>query len=164
MYFVAPVNLPSGVEVRDIRLYYYDNHANSIALIFFRVNIDSLSVENLGSCGSTTPGYQNVGFDPDIKFDNKHPYSLEIAMPTNDSSLAFLGVRIKYRRMISPAPSTATFPDVPVGYTFHQHIEALAASGITTGFSDGTFKPKEYVTREQMAAFLARALGLHHPD
>ena len=46
-------------------------------------------------------------------------------------------------------------------YWAFQHIEALAASKITTGFPDGTFRPTELVTRAQMATFLVRALGLH---
>ena len=56
-----------------------------------------------------------------------------------------------------------TFPDVAPGYWAFQAIEALAAAGITTGFPDGEFKPTNPVTRAQMATFLARALGLHHP-
>jgi len=43
-------------------------------------------------------------------------------------------------------------------------MEALAASGITVGYSDGTFRPTNPVTRAQMATFLARALGLHWPE
>lgn len=37
-------------------------------------------------------------------------------------------------------------------------IEAIYAAGITKGCGDGKFCPKDPVTREQMAAFLARAL------
>ncbi|MTV26051.1 hypothetical protein FTX61_11615 [Nitriliruptoraceae bacterium ZYF776] len=39
-------------------------------------------------------------------------------------------------------------------------IDAVAAADITVGFSDGTFRPGDRVTRGQMATFLARALGL----
>ena len=43
----------------------------------------------------------------------------------------------------------------------HQNdINRLAASGITGGCGDGRFCPRETVTREQMASFLARGLGL----
>jgi len=46
---------------------------------------------------------------------------------------------------------------------FEADIEALATAGITTGCnppSNTKFCPDDYVTREQMAAFLARALDL----
>jgi hypothetical protein len=53
------------------------------------------------------------------------------------------------------------FTDVPTGSTFHADIEAIADAGVTLGCSPTTYCPKEFVTREQMAAFLNRlgALG-----
>ncbi len=49
------------------------------------------------------------------------------------------------------------------GSVFAADIEALAASGITKGCNppvNDRFCPADFVTREQMATFLARALGL----
>jgi hypothetical protein len=49
------------------------------------------------------------------------------------------------------------------GSKFESDIEAIAAAGITTGCnppSNTSFCPDDYVTRGQMAAFLARALDL----
>jgi len=57
-------------------------------------------------------------------------------------------------------PTTPTFSDVPLDHQFYDEIELLAASGITGGFTDGTFRPSASVTRMAMAAFLARALDL----
>ena len=53
--------------------------------------------------------------------------------------------------------------DVAPGFWAFQQIEALTAAGITTGFPDGTYRPFDPVTRAQMAAFLARALGMEWP-
>jgi hypothetical protein len=39
-------------------------------------------------------------------------------------------------------------------------INAMAGAGITTGCGPRLFCPKQYVSREEMASFLARALGL----
>jgi subtilisin family serine protease len=53
-----------------------------------------------------------------------------------------------------------------VGFTdigdsqFQADIDWLAAAGITLGCSDTLFCPRHVVTREQMASFLARAIGL----
>ena len=41
-----------------------------------------------------------------------------------------------------------------------RNIEALAASGITSGCGGTSYCPDNPVTRGQMAAFLVRALGL----
>ncbi len=47
---------------------------------------------------------------------------------------------------------------------FEADIEWLAATGITKGCGDGVFCPEDRVTRQQMAAFLTRALDLPmHP-
>ena len=78
-----------------------------------------------------------------------------------DNTTSFNGVRLKWKRQVSPAPGTATFGDVPTTHLFFQYVEALAASGITSGCGGGNFCPDAAVTRGQMAVFLAKALGLH---
>ena len=52
------------------------------------------------------------------------------------------------------------FTDVPTDHPFFTEIGALAESGITTGYDDGTFRPTANVTRMAMAAFLTRGLEL----
>ena len=49
------------------------------------------------------------------------------------------------------------FGDVDPSNTFYNNIVNMANSGITSGCGGGNFCPKDYVTREQMAAFLNRA-------
>ena len=62
---------------------------------------------------------------------------------------------------LAPAPS-AGFLDVVPGSVHAANIDSLAAAGITLGCSpDGSlFCPGDPVTREQMASFLVRGLGL----
>jgi hypothetical protein len=50
---------------------------------------------------------------------------------------------------------------VPTSHLYFAVIEALAASGITSGCGPGLYCPNGNVTRGEMAAFLARAPGLH---
>jgi hypothetical protein len=57
----------------------------------------------------------------------------------------------------------AQFLDVPVGAAFYEEIGKLSAVGVTQGCSAGTYCPDSSVTREQMAAFLSRALGAFNP-
>jgi len=52
-----------------------------------------------------------------------------------------------------------TFPDV-VGTTHEPGVRAVAGAGIATGDRSGNFRPGEWLSRAQMAAFLARAEGL----
>ena len=48
------------------------------------------------------------------------------------------------------------FPDVPDSNQFHDDIAWLFDNGITQGQDNGTFGPKDPVTRQAMAAFLHR--------
>jgi hypothetical protein len=58
-------------------------------------------------------------------------------------------------------PDPSPFPDVSASSTFCRNIAQLVNLGITKGCGVGTYCPGDNVTREQMAAFLARAfLGI----
>jgi hypothetical protein len=48
------------------------------------------------------------------------------------------------------------FGDVPDSNIYHNDIDALADSGVTSGCGGGNFCPSAFVTREQMAAFMNR--------
>ena len=66
-------------------------------------------------------------------------------------------VTILYRVQGQPAVTTSgSFTDVAAGRYYTEAVEWAAANNIVKGFTDGTFKPDEPVTREQLAAFLAR--------
>jgi acyl-CoA thioesterase-1 len=76
-----------------------------------------------------------------------------LAPVNRDAMAAFL-----YRYNGKPAvPSTApTFPDVTSSNLFFNEIRWLAATAITTGYPDGTFKPRQLIRRDAMAAFVYR--------
>lgn len=50
------------------------------------------------------------------------------------------------------------FRDVPYGTTSSAYIGAATKAGIITGFKDGTFKPNNLITREQMAIMMIRVM------
>ena len=58
----------------------------------------------------------------------------------------------------------AGFEDVASGSTHEANINALAASEVTLGCSEGRFCPGRATTRAQMATFLTRALATQTPD
>ena len=57
---------------------------------------------------------------------------------------------------VTPAAAASAFDDVPEGQFYTDAVAWLADAGITTGTSDTTFSPDDFVTRGQMAAFLER--------
>lgn len=71
-----------------------------------------------------------------------------------DAMAAFL-----YRLAGSPAynaPRTSPFKDVSTNNQYYKEISWLNSTGISTGWSDGTFRPYEPIKRDAMAAFLYR--------
>lgn len=53
---------------------------------------------------------------------------------------------------------TSSFSDVPSTDPYESYIESIYNNGITTGCGNGDYCPLENVTRDQMAAFIIRAL------
>jgi len=62
-----------------------------------------------------------------------------------------------------PTPGSQRFTDVPPSNPFYAFIEEMAVRGITLGCGGGNYCPSALVTREQMAAFIIRAIGLSNP-
>ena len=62
-----------------------------------------------------------------------------------------------------PTPPDQRFADVPPSNPFYNFIDALAVRQVTLGCGGGNYCPTDPVLREQMAAFLIRALGEFNP-
>lgn len=73
---------------------------------------------------------------------------------SREAVAAFL-YRFEGRPSFTP-PAKSPFTDVTRSSQFYKEVTWLARSGITTGYADGTFKPKNSVSREAIAAFLHR--------
>jgi hypothetical protein len=173
--FVAPVLLPTGSRIRYLDLYYRDVTAFAV-----RASLHAFSGGGFNTGDPTdtelafvtTVGEPGFGYAAsqvfDYLVDNDVAYSatgaqLEVQVTIDAFADAFKGVDIWWQREVSPAPLTATFNDVPTDHPFFEFVEALAASGITAGCSASPplFCPDAPLTRKQMAAFLAKALGLY---
>ncbi len=167
-YLAASVSVPGGVMIDmlsvnicaatgDLTIALYDGNWGGQPIVL---------INSLTTSASGCALYSNY-FPPGTLYQNPHMHPLYLVIhwegPT-DGSLKFNSAFVGYRRVVSPAPATATFNDVPTSDPFFQFIEALAASGITAGCGNGNFCPNAPLTRGQMAVFLAKALGLHWPD
>lgn len=84
------------------------------------------------------------------------------AAPISREQMAVFLLRARYGSDFVPPPATGVFADVPAGYWAAPWIEKLAADGITGGCSatPKAYCPRNTVTREQMAVFLARTFEL----
>jgi hypothetical protein len=65
---------------------------------------------------------------------------------------------------VTPVPTCGiTYSDVPQGSTFYVYITCLACDGVIGGYSDGTFRPGNNVTRGQLSKIVANAAGFTEP-
>ncbi len=87
-------------------------------------------------------------------------YYVRASLP-GDSFLRLGAVQITWARRVSLQPLTPSFADEPADDPAFRYVEALAASGITSGCGGGNFCPEAQLKRRQMAVFLVKALGLH---
>jgi N-acetylneuraminic acid mutarotase len=56
-------------------------------------------------------------------------------------------------------PCAINFSDVPADNTFYSFVRCLACRGIISGYTDGTFRPNNDITRGQIAKIVSNAAG-----
>jgi hypothetical protein len=64
----------------------------------------------------------------------------------------------------TPTSCLLEFTDVPQGSTFYSFIRCLACHGIINGYSDGTFRPNNNVTRGQLSKIVSNSAGFSDPQ
>ncbi|WP_203245836.1 DUF4855 domain-containing protein [Sporosarcina beigongshangi] len=70
---------------------------------------------------------------------------------TRDEMSRMLAIAYSYE-----GKNTSNFKDVTQSNPYYKYIDAIAMYEVTTGYNDGTFRPKDKVTRAQFSAFLSR--------
>jgi uncharacterized delta-60 repeat protein len=64
---------------------------------------------------------------------------------------------------VTPTSCPIQFSDVPSGSTFYDYVRCLACREIISGYSDGTFRPGNPVTRGQLAKIVSNSAGYSEP-
>ena len=84
--------------------------------------------------------------------------------PGNDCTRAQM-LTFMWRLAGSPTPKSKTcqFSDVKEGEYYYKPVLWAVENGITTGYDDGTFRPKTVCTRAQTVTFLWRMAGKPSP-
>jgi hypothetical protein len=172
-FFLAPVELPAGAHVTQMECSFEDlSGTNNLTVGLNKIVYDPIGgvrslvpITSVSSSGTIGLQDISVSLDETVLYrdgtDRVYWY-LSADMPP-DTNVRLSGCRFTWNRQVSPPPGQATFGDVATNHQFFQYIEALAASGITAGCGNNNYCPNNPVTRGQMAAFLAKALGLHWP-
>jgi hypothetical protein len=177
--FTHELTLPPGALIQTVTAYVGDtNAAQDVTLrmcILFAtsgtgtsqdLNCDGgIGVPAVSTTG--TPGSTALVMNVNRTYNNlqagsEFTHIILVHLGAADSTTKLHSVRVQWKRQVSPAPATATFPnDVPTTHPLFRFVEAMAASGVTGGCGTGAYCPDAPITRGQMAVFLAAALGLH---
>jgi hypothetical protein len=164
--FTASPSLPSGALITSIELDYCDtNGSNHVLGAIVGCDYKGLNCVELGSlltspsdgCNSIQEDVSSAGWTVDNYLNR---LSVVVETQSGDFTNRFSGVIIYYQLQVSPAPTTATFVDVPTTSPIFRFVEALHSSGITAGCDATHYCPSASLTRGQMAVYLATALGL----
>jgi subtilisin-like proprotein convertase family protein len=119
-----------------------------------------INVTSSGSCnwtaGSNAPAWITVGGGG----SGSGSVSFSVAAHTNTTNRSGT---ITVAGQTFTVLQGAQFLDVPIGASFYTEIGKLSARGITLGCGSGNYCPDSNVTREQMAIFIERALGVFTP-
>ncbi len=95
-------------------------------------------------------GYADGRYHPDWKVTRAQMavfIARTIATPTGEAGVAAYD-----------APTSPAFRDVPPDFWAYKHIEFLNEQHVVTGYDDGLYRPAAYVARDQMAAYISRAV------
>lgn len=82
------------------------------------------------------------------------------ATVTRAQMASFVNRAYSYINGAPLGPAASGFPDVATGSAQATDIDDVAGAGIAVGYADGTFRPSQPVTREEVASFLARVLDV----
>jgi hypothetical protein len=169
--FIAGINLPAGIAIEEIELDNCDNQpAGDLTLSLYESYGDHLFTNIADVTSTNSAGCKRNVFTLAAPYNhvvNQGRYlSLFVVQSMIDPTLKFRGAVVSFRRLVSPAPATASFTDVPTTDPAFRFVEALLSAGITGGCSANPplYCPDNPLTRRQMAVFLSIALGLHWPN
>ena len=87
------------------------------------------------------------------------PPNTVTATPTAQSASPTASPHITIVPTSTLTPCTISFSDVPSDSTFYTWITCLACRNIISGYSDGTFRPGNDITRGQIAKIVSNAAG-----
>jgi hypothetical protein len=172
--YFAQLDLPGGALITGIECHVRDNVANDVLVTLQRywhevppgTNTPSgVIVTQASSTGTTL--YQQIStpnIAETVRYTEGNRRNLYYLSADIASDTGLRGCRVRWLRTVSPGPATATFSDVPTTDGRFKFVEALVASGLTSGCGGGLFCPDTAVTRGQLAVFLAGALGMHFPQ
>jgi uncharacterized repeat protein (TIGR01451 family) len=144
----AIIYFPSVPEVTPTNIV-----VNWLASLFPDVPRDHWAYDEIMACvdAGVVAGYPDGSYQPGFDVTRAQMavfIARAIATPTGEEGV-----------QAWEAPETPTFPDVADYSWCYKHVEMLYDKGIVEGYPDGFYRPATWVSRDQMAVYMARAVA-----
>jgi len=147
-----------GADIYDALFELPAERRDAISMIAFSLNLDKTSRNTVFSDipkESSESGLIQSAFEKGIVTGYKDGTFRPNDPVTRGQFAAFIDRA--YGKYL-PNNSNIEFKDVPKTLSSHDAIKKLAGAGIATGYKDGTFKPNETLTKEDLATFMYRTV------
>ncbi len=131
------------------------NDPNALGFVYF--NLDRETDWRMWTGSSLAPGFASGMAQP----TTQHQWPMTSwfrpgPLPFGVEPLPGPTIPLPTRFCFSDVTGDAGFVDVPDGQFYSGPVSWAVTSGITNGFTDGTFRPADVVSRAQLAVFLWR--------
>ncbi|MGE5328749.1 MAG: Ig-like domain-containing protein [Deltaproteobacteria bacterium] len=135
-----------------------------IKSIISNLTVDFLTADKEGNLGNTEIRDGVLYIKPENQLKNGKIYTVIIfgeslidadGNKNEDYTFSFTTKNSEVNVITKPQ-----FSDLPTNHWAYQAVEEMAKLGILNGYSDGTFRPNDRVTREEFATMMVRALNL----
>jgi S-layer family protein len=100
---------------------------------------------------------------PAVSTTTGTPQASSTVTVSTATGTAAVGTATSVPTISTSTPCTVQFTDVPASNTFYAQIRCLACRGIIGGYSDGTFRPNNNITRGQLSKIVANSAGFNEP-
>ena len=172
-FYDAPVSLPSGALLKDVKFYGIDTDAaTNITFFLFEVCVPEaggVETSTIIATGPTAGHRRPTPFTVDICHPEPHREQRHLrrhpARPVQHRPLrrpqSSRRPALRWARQVSPAPATATFPnDVPTTISSSASSRPLRRRASPAAAAPAPSARTAPVTRARMAVFISVALGL----
>jgi subtilisin family serine protease len=154
------VTVPVTVQGSVILRFEEHNEAGTGVINF---SVDDVSLTSGGTCATSVPATNTVVV---ASATNTTVVATSTTQPATQtpvgSTATIVPTSIATDTAVATATSTActiTFTDVDENNVFYPFIRCLACRGVFGGYSDGTFRPFNDITRGQIAKIVSNAAG-----
>lgn len=175
-YVTRTILLPSAVDPNHSTGVLYDPVTGAISFVpslFGTPNADGKTEANLMRNGNSI--YAVVTMDKSFDDISKHWAKTDIELlanklivngvsaskfaPENNVTRAEFATMLVHALGLTSDAASAAFKDVKASNWFAGTVGAAVKAKLVTGYTDGSFKPNDPITREQMAVMVAKAIG-----